>query len=141
MNGDIVPVKSLYFEAGSKSLEQGGKYSGLYGKLSIIKWPNFIPFRQYSPKLPTHVYAIVLSHSVWSKYRNSKNKIFMTSLLLNSTIVLWERGREPMDDGYWPERMSVLLRNMFTTGLLKLNNDLEKLNILRLILLYSCRLY
>lgn len=37
LNADIGPIKSLYFEAGSKPLESGAKYSGLYGKFSIIK--------------------------------------------------------------------------------------------------------
>ena len=48
LNADIVPIKSLYFEVGSKRLEPGEKYSGLYCKYSIIKWLYFIPFLQYS---------------------------------------------------------------------------------------------
>ena len=44
MNGDIVPIKSLHFEAGSKLLEPGEKYSGLNGKFSIVKWSYFTPF-------------------------------------------------------------------------------------------------
>ena len=44
MNADIVPIKSLHFEAGSKRLEPGEKYSGLYGKFSAFKWSYFSPF-------------------------------------------------------------------------------------------------
>ena len=33
----VVPIKSLYFEAASKRLEQGEKYGGLYGKISVFK--------------------------------------------------------------------------------------------------------
>ena len=51
MNADSVPIKSLYFEAGSKRLEPGTKYSGLYGKFAIVQWSYLIPFRQYSPKI------------------------------------------------------------------------------------------
>ena len=44
LNADIVPIKSLYIEAGSKRLEPGEKYRGLYGKLSVSKWSYFSPF-------------------------------------------------------------------------------------------------
>ena len=43
------PVKSLYFEVGSKRFEPGQKYSGLYGKFSLVKWSYFIAFLQYLP--------------------------------------------------------------------------------------------
>ena len=38
LNADMVPIKSLYFEAGSKRSEPGEKHIGLYGRLPIIKW-------------------------------------------------------------------------------------------------------
>ena len=44
MNADMVPIKSLYFEAGCKCLEPGERYNGLYGKFLIVGWSYFIPF-------------------------------------------------------------------------------------------------
>ena len=37
MNSDVVPIESMYFEAGSKRLEPGENYGGLYGKFSVLK--------------------------------------------------------------------------------------------------------
>ena len=51
LNADKVPTKSLHFVSGSKRLEPGEKYGGLYGKFSIVRWSHFIPFSQYSPKI------------------------------------------------------------------------------------------
>ena len=50
MNADIVAIKSLYFEAGSKRLEPGEKYSGLHGNFSAFKWSHFNPSWRYSSK-------------------------------------------------------------------------------------------
>ena len=41
-DADLVPIKPLFFESDSKSYEPGRKYSGLYGKASVIKWLYFI---------------------------------------------------------------------------------------------------
>ena len=35
LNADIVPIKTLYFVSGSRRLDPGKNYSGLYGKSSI----------------------------------------------------------------------------------------------------------
>ena len=37
LNADMFPIKSLYFESGSKHLVRGENYSGLYGKFLIVK--------------------------------------------------------------------------------------------------------
>jgi len=44
LNSNMAPIKSLYFEAGSKRLETGGKYRALYGKFLVSKWSYFSPF-------------------------------------------------------------------------------------------------
>ena len=51
LNTDIVPIKSLYFEPGAKRKDPGRKYSGLYGKSSVIKWPYVITFWHHSLKI------------------------------------------------------------------------------------------
>ena len=59
--------------AGSKHLEPEEKYSDLYGKFLIVKWSYVIPFDTICQKLQTNVFLMVLSHSMGSKYKNSKN--------------------------------------------------------------------
>ena len=44
VNAGIVPMKSMYFESGSKRLEPEEEYSGVYGNFSIVKWSYIIPF-------------------------------------------------------------------------------------------------
>ena len=51
MKADTIPSKSLYFVSGSKRLEPGEKYSGLYGKSFAFKRSSFSLFRQCLPKI------------------------------------------------------------------------------------------
>ena len=73
LNADIVPIRLQYSESGSKRLQSGEEYSGLYGKLSIVNWSYFIHLDNIHPKLSKHFYFMVLSLSTRSQYRNSKN--------------------------------------------------------------------
>ena len=43
-NSGIVPIKSLYFEAGFKRLEPEEKYSGLCSMFCVFKWSYFSLF-------------------------------------------------------------------------------------------------
>jgi len=46
----MVPIKSMYFEIGSKGFGPGEKYNSFYGKFSVLKWLYFSLFWQYSYK-------------------------------------------------------------------------------------------
>jgi len=73
LNTDMLPIKSLYFESGSKRLESGEEYSGVHGKFSIVKWWYFIHLGNISLKLSKYVYFMLLSHSTRSQYKYYKN--------------------------------------------------------------------
>ena len=73
LNADIVPIQSLYFESGSKCLQPGEEYSGLYGTFTIVNWSYSIYLDNIHSKLAKHVYFMVLSHSMRSQYKSSKN--------------------------------------------------------------------
>ena len=61
MNADIVPIKALYFETGSKRLEPGEKHSGFFGSNGRIS----SHLDNIRLKLSTHAYFKVLFHSIW----------------------------------------------------------------------------
>ena len=62
---DIVPITLLYFEPGAKRKYPGRKYSGLYGKTSVIRWPYVITFRQHSLKIvSTCLFCAALSLNI-----------------------------------------------------------------------------
>ena len=64
MNADIVYIKSLYFESGSKRLEPGEEYCGLHSKFSIPNGRISSHFDSICLKLQAHVYFMVFSHSM-----------------------------------------------------------------------------
>jgi len=74
LNANIDPTKSLYFESGFKCLERGEKYSGLYGQFLSSNGRNSSHFDNIRLKFSTYVYFMVLSHSMGSKYKNSKKR-------------------------------------------------------------------
>ena len=85
LNADIVPIKSLYFESGSKRLQPGEEYSGLYGKFSIVNWPYFM--------------AVLHCHSI---------SVSLTSLSVTCTILISHA------DGTSPLSFMVLQERRFT---------------------------
>ena len=66
LNADIVTIKSLYFESGSKRLQPEEEYSGLLWHVSIVNWSYSIYLDNIHSKLAKHVYFMVLSHSMRS---------------------------------------------------------------------------
>jgi len=89
LNADIAPIESLYYESGSKRLEPGDKFSASYGKFSVFKWSCFILFDYIHLKLSAHIYFVVLSHSMRSKYKNCRRKLYdVITVELYSTYVL-----------------------------------------------------
>ena len=75
MNADIVPITSRYYEAGSKRLETGEKYSGLHDKFSAFKNGCISThFDDIRLKLSTNGYFEVGFHFMLSKKENSKNR-------------------------------------------------------------------
>ena len=73
LNADIVSIQSLYFESDSKRLQPEEEYSGLYGTFTIVNWSYSIYLDNIHSKLAKHVYFMVLSHSMRSQYKSSKN--------------------------------------------------------------------
>ena len=69
----MIPIKSLYFEAGSKHLEpgeerrEGESFLFANGRISTH-------FDDIHMKLSTHCYFEVLFHCMLSKYENCKNR-------------------------------------------------------------------
>ena len=73
LNAGIVSITLFYFESGSERLQLGEEYSGLCGNFSIVNWSYSIYLDNIHSKLSKNVYFMVLSHSMPSQYKSSKN--------------------------------------------------------------------